>query len=100
MPHLRVKDQDLDGVSGEVLYGILGAANKLVDPDVVKCVVRTYNQWLSDFCKAAPGRFAGVGCISGGTPEESAQEIRRIATLGPERRGTGACRRYVAALAQ
>ncbi len=81
-PHLRVKDQDIDGVSGEVLYGILGAANKLVDPDVVKCVVRTYNQWLSDFCNAAPGRFAGVGCISGGTPEESAQEIRRIATLG------------------
>lgn len=82
VPELRLKDQELDGLSGEVLYGILGAANRLGDPEVVKCVVRTYNQWLSEFCKVAPGRFAGIGCISGGTPEESAQEIRRIATLG------------------
>ncbi|MFZ5915026.1 MAG: amidohydrolase family protein, partial [Pseudomonadota bacterium] len=82
IPELRIKDQDLDGVCGEVLYGILGAANKLGDPEVTKCVVRIYNEWLSNFCKTAPNRFAGVGCIAGGTPEESAAEIRRIASLG------------------
>ena len=31
-PHLRIKDQDLDGIQAEVLYGILGAAQRLNDP--------------------------------------------------------------------
>ena len=32
-PELRIKDQDLDGVQGEVLYGILGATGRMNDPD-------------------------------------------------------------------
>ena len=49
-PDLRLRDQDLDGVQGEVLYGILGAARRLNDPEAATEVIRIYNQWLADFC--------------------------------------------------
>ena len=34
VPELRVKDQELDGVDGEVVYGILGAIGRLQDDEV------------------------------------------------------------------
>jgi predicted TIM-barrel fold metal-dependent hydrolase len=81
-PALRVLDQDLDGVSGEVLYGILGAAGRLNDPEVAAVVIRIYNEWLGDFCRAVPGRFAGIGCLAPVDPKASADEFRRCAQLG------------------
>ena len=82
IPELRVRDQELDGVVGEVIYGILGAASRLNDPEVTDVVVRIYNDWVSEFCRKAPGRFAGIGCLSSGTPEDAAVELRRCAELG------------------
>jgi predicted TIM-barrel fold metal-dependent hydrolase len=82
IPELRVKDQDLDGVSGEVLYGILGAVSRLDDPEVAAVVVRIYNDWLAEFCRKIPGRFAGIACLSSGGPAKAATELRRCATLG------------------
>ncbi len=82
VPELRAKDQDLDGIVGEVVYGILGAANRLEDPEVTACVLHIYNEWLAEFCAAMPGRFAGVGCISSLSPEDAARELREIASLG------------------
>jgi predicted TIM-barrel fold metal-dependent hydrolase len=81
IPELRAKDQDRDGVSGEVVYGILLTANNLKDPEAAAVVVRAYNDFLARFCAALPGRFAGIGCLSG-TPEQAAQEVRRCARLG------------------
>ncbi len=81
-PTLRAIDQDLDGVAGEVVYGILGAAGRLNDPEVAAVVMHIYNDWLSDFCRSVPGRFAGIGCLAPGDPEASADEFRRCAKLG------------------
>ena len=64
-PNLRVKDQDLDGVRGEVLYGILGAAARLKDPLAAGEMMRIYNEWLADFCSYQPHRFAGIASIPG-----------------------------------
>jgi predicted TIM-barrel fold metal-dependent hydrolase len=82
VPELRVRDQDLDGVAGEVVYGILGAVSRLDDPEVAAAVVRIYNEWLSEFCRKIPGRFAGIGCLSSGSPAQAAEELRRCARLG------------------
>jgi predicted TIM-barrel fold metal-dependent hydrolase len=82
LPELRARDQDADGVSGEVIYGILGAAGRLDDAEVAACVVHTYNAWLADFCAAVPGRFAGIGCLSSGDPKAASDEMRRCAQLG------------------
>ena len=81
-PVLRVQDQDLDGISGEVLYGILGASKRLQDDIAVIEVMRIYNEWLADFCEKFPQRFAGLASIPSGTPEAAIAEVRRVIRRG------------------
>jgi predicted TIM-barrel fold metal-dependent hydrolase len=81
-PHLRVVDQERDGVVGEVVYGILGAVGRLADPEVARAVTHIYNGWLADFQRRAPDRFAGIGCLSSVAPSEAAIELARCGELG------------------
>lgn len=81
-PDLRVKDQDLDGIQAEVLYGILGAAERLQDPPAAAEMVRIYNDWLIGFCAAYPERFAGIASLPDHNPDGAAEEIRRVAAKG------------------
>ncbi|MFQ5697784.1 MAG: amidohydrolase family protein [Myxococcota bacterium] len=82
LAELRLRDQDRDGISAEVIYGILGSVNRLDDPEVAAAVVHIYNAWLSEFCRHAPDRLAGIGCLSSRVPGEAAGELRRCAELG------------------
>ena len=81
-PDLRIKDQDLDGVSGEVLYGILGASTRLGDPEAATELMRIYNEWLDVFCKTHPDRFAGIACLPNHDIAAAVAEIERIADRG------------------
>src|SRR6185436_9643940 len=81
-PELRVKDQDRDGVQGEVLYGVLGATSRLSDPEAAVEVMRVYNDWLADFCSKKPGRFAGLASIPNNPIEASIAEVKRVAKRG------------------
>ena len=81
-PELRAKDQDLDGVQGEVLYGILGAAMRLKDDDAAIEVMRIYNEWLADFCATKPERFAGIASIPSHDVAAACEEVRRVARAG------------------
>jgi predicted TIM-barrel fold metal-dependent hydrolase len=81
-PQLRVKDQDLDGIQGEVLYGILGASARLDDTDASTEMLLIYNRWLEDFCAAQPGRFAGIACVPNHDIPTALAEIERIAARG------------------
>ncbi len=81
-PDLRVKDQDRDGVQGEVLYGVLGSTSRLSDPEAAVEVMRVYNEWLADFCSAKPGRFAGLASIPNNPIEASIAEVKRVAKRG------------------
>jgi predicted TIM-barrel fold metal-dependent hydrolase len=79
---LRIKDQDLDGVDAEVLYGILGVGNLLKDQTLVTLIYQTYNDWVANFCKGQPTRFVGLACIPNHDPEIAAKELERVAKLG------------------
>ena len=81
-PELRLKDQDRDGVQAEVLYGILGASMRMKDPEAAAEVIRIYNEWLADFCKAHPERFAGLACIPNAPVAFAVEEIERVARRG------------------
>ena len=81
-PELRVKDQDLDGVQGEVLYGILGAAMRLNDDEAAIEMMRIYNEWLADFCASKPERFAGIASIPSHDVAASCAEVERVARRG------------------
>src|ERR1700752_5402519 len=58
-PELRLKDQERDGVQAEILYGVLGPSRRLNHPEAALEMLRIYNDWLHDFCKAAPDRLVG-----------------------------------------
>ena len=81
-PDLRIKDQDLDGVQAEVIYGILGAAMRLQDNEAAAEVMRIYNAWLADFCDTHPERFAGLACIPNHDVDVALAELERVAKRG------------------
>ena len=81
-PELRVKDQDLDGIQGEVLYGILGACMRLGDDDAAVEMTRIYNEWLAGFCSARPDRFAGLASLPNHDVQAAVAEVERVAKRG------------------
>jgi len=81
-PELRLKDQELDGVDAEVMYGILGIGMRLQDPELIQVVYEIYNDWAADFCKTNPQRFVGLACLPSHDPQAAAKELRRAAGRG------------------
>jgi predicted TIM-barrel fold metal-dependent hydrolase len=81
-PELRLRDQDRDGVQGEVLYGILGTTGRMNDPEAAVLVMRIYNDWLADFCATHPDRYAGLASIPNQPLEAAIAEVERVAKRG------------------
>ena len=81
-PDLRLKDQDRDGVRGEVLYGILGASMRLNDAQASVKALRIYNEWLDEFCRTHPDRYAGIACLPSQSIEAAVEEVERVAKRG------------------
>jgi predicted TIM-barrel fold metal-dependent hydrolase len=79
---LRIKDQELDGIDAEVMYGILGIGARLHDPELIQVVYEIYNDWAGDFCKTNSRRLVGLACIPNHDPAAAAKELRRAAGLG------------------
>ena len=64
-PVERIKDQDLDGVSAELLYGSLGMPLfALKDVELQQACFRVYNDWIAEFCSYDPRRLVGIAMIS------------------------------------
>ena len=81
-PELRLKDQDRDGVRGEVLYGVLGTTGRMNDGEAAVEVMRVYNDWLAEFCSTHPDRYAGLACIPNHPIEAAIAEVERVAKRG------------------
>ena len=100
-PALRQRDQELDGVEAEVIYGILGVSaaygarspwsssaggashgEAIEDAEALSAVYEIYNEWIAEFCNSAPSRFAGLACITGTSPEVASRQLRRAADIG------------------
>ena len=61
----RVGEMAADGVSAEVLYPTHGLkALSLDDPELEQACARVYNDWLIDYCQAAPDRLIGLAMLS------------------------------------
>ena len=87
-PELRIKDQDIDGVDAEVVYGILGiGGGGFSGPgfrnfEVTTAIYDVYNEWVSDLFRPYSNRIAGLGCLSSHDPEVAARQLRDCADLG------------------
>ncbi len=76
----RIKDQDIDGVDAEVIYG--GGPLRTEDKDLAVDSHRAYNEWLADFCKTAPDRLLGIAYLPIGDIEEAIDEAKHAGKLG------------------
>jgi uncharacterized protein len=82
-PAARLKDQEIDGVDGEVLHPTLGfRLFWLRDPALQRAVFRAYNDWLGDYISHDRKRLFGLALISIRDTPEAVKEIERAAKLG------------------
>ena len=79
-PALRLEDMARDGVTASVMYGPINPLN-IDDPEARKACYRAYNEWLAEFCAAAPNQFLGVGLLPWDNAQDAADEIYHVADL-------------------
>src|SRR4029450_127049 len=82
---LRLADMDRDGVATQVIFGPIFQIST-DDPVLRTACYRVYNDWLLDFCKAAPDRLTGLPMLPE-TPEGALAELERVREKGGVRRG-------------
>jgi predicted TIM-barrel fold metal-dependent hydrolase len=84
-PLARLSDMDLDGVKMEVLYPSMARnfySLKGEEVPLQQAGLRSYNDWLCDYCAAAPDRLLGLGLLSALDLEWSIDEMKRCMKLG------------------
>jgi len=80
-PHARLKDMEAMGVDQAFLYPTWFAEgfHLVEDPDTAYALARAYNNWIADFCKAAPGRLYAAAMIPLQNMDYTIEELRRVA---------------------
>ena len=84
-PHERVKVLDAEGIDISVMYPGLGlklGGSRIPSSRSWSCQV--YNDWVAEWCAAAPDRLEGAGALPMQDPERAAEEAHRIKDLGLE----------------
>ena len=81
-PDMRAKDQDRDGVRGEVIFGLTGIERFYADNEAVAEIYRIYNEWLSDFCRRHPNRHIGLACVLLSDVEAAVRQVKEAARMG------------------
>lgn len=82
-PQARLRDMDAMGVDQTFLYPTWFAEgfHLIEDPDMAYALARAYNNWIADFCKAAPDRLFAAAMIPLQNMDYTAAELRRIAKI-------------------
>ena len=63
-PVERLKDMAIDSMSAEVLYPTLGNhVYRLGDTELIEACTSAYNDWMAEYCSAAPDRLWGQAMI-------------------------------------
>lgn len=80
----RLADMDEIGVAKALLFPTLFAEYlpAVDNPDLAYALSRAYNNWIYDFCGAAPERLFPVGVLPMQDPSFAIKEAQRIAARG------------------
>ena len=85
-PGSMLRGMDVEGVDVAVLFRTWAQGHVSLDdlePEYAVAVCRAFNNWLADFCEAAPERLKGVALISLHSVDLAIQEARRaVSELG------------------
>ena len=79
----RVSEMAADGVSAEVLYPTHGLkCLSLDDHELEAACCQVYNDWLIDYCSAAPERLIGIAMLSMYDIDGAVKELERCRKAG------------------
>jgi predicted TIM-barrel fold metal-dependent hydrolase len=83
-PHGRLKHMEIEGIDVAVVYPTLGlGVGGLEDAGFAAAFCRAYNDWVAQYCRAAPSRLKGVALVALQDVAAAVQEVRRcIEQLG------------------
>lgn len=82
-PAIRLKEQDQDGIVGEVMYPSLNMlAFAQQDREVVQSLFQRHNDWIRDYCSVDSERLIGIGCLPLPDVEPAIAELQRGVKLG------------------
>src|ERR1700729_814129 len=79
----RLRDMDAMGIDQALLYPTWFAEgfHLVEDPDVAYALARAYNDWIADFCKAAPDRLFAASMVPLQNIDFAVEELRRSANI-------------------
>ena len=80
-PRARLRDMDAMGVDRSFMYPTWFAEgfHLVEDPDISYALARAYNNWVADFCQAAPDRLFAAAMVPLGNMDFAMAELRRAA---------------------
>ena len=78
----RPEDQDIDGVSAEVLYPGWFPMFSIPNLDLLVALQRNYNNWMHNQSVASKGRLVGLAALPVQEPALAIQELERVIKLG------------------
>ena len=83
-PQARLRDMDAMGVDAALLFPTLFAEYFpiLENPDASFALARAYNDWIADFCSAAPSRLLPVAVLPLQDASFAVRELKRVAAKG------------------
>jgi uncharacterized protein len=82
-PKARLSEMVEDGVSGEVLYpSFCLDLYGLTDVALQEACFRVYNDWIIEYCSAAPDRLFGIGNLSCYNIANAVKELERCKQAG------------------
>ena len=94
-PAERIKEQDLDGVTGEVMYAtpsIQAALATHGDDEYHLAMIRAYNDFVSEYVAYAPHRFCGLALLPNrGGVKAAVAELERVIGRPGMRGAVSAC---------
>ena len=82
-PQIRLADMDAMGVDQTLLYPTWFAEGFFLvrDPDVAYALARAYNDWIADFCRAAPQRLFAAAMLPWQNMDFALDELQRVAAV-------------------
>jgi predicted TIM-barrel fold metal-dependent hydrolase len=77
-PAQRLRIMDAEGIDAHVIFPSIGLfLGGVRDRELLAALCRAYNDWASDFCRAAPGRLLAPAVVPQADVHETLREVER-----------------------
>src|SRR5262245_2603368 len=82
-PEQRLKEQDADGIDGELLFATEARNTKIKDRDAFLAIIRAFNDYfIEEYCAVDADRLIGVAVMPDIGAEENVAEMKRCKEKG------------------